>query len=165
MIKDITPNFKEWHDKSHEWGFGVYRQIYKPNPTALEVVEQYLYSKKNNFLTKEDRDNYNNRWLQFDGSYIGQFNQCYRFMNMHFGIRQAHIYANWKMDGHNYGRHNDAMDVILVQMWNKTAYAVESENQHTSFTLSPGDALYIRNGVYHTPVILGERATMSFSWK
>ena len=68
-------------------------------------------------LTKDDADNYNNRWLQFDGSYIGQFDECYRFMNMRFGIQEAHIYANWKMDGHSYGRHNDVMDVILVQMW------------------------------------------------
>ena len=86
-------------------------------------------------------------------------------MQLHFNIRNAHVYANWKMDGHNYGRHKDTMDVILVQMWNKTAYTVESENQHNSFTLSPGDALYIRSGVYHTPIILEERATMSFSWK
>ena len=56
------------------------------------------------------------------------------------------------------------MDVILFQVWNEVAYTVESENQHNSFTLSPGDAIYIRNGVYHTPVILGERMTMSFSW-
>lgn len=165
MKRDISPNFQEWYDKSREWGFGVYRQIYRPNPTALEVAEQYLYSRRRGFLTKDDADNYNNRWLQFDGSYIGQFDECYRFMNMRFGIQEAHIYANWKMDGHSYGRHNDVMDVILVQMWNKTAYCVESDNQHTSFTLSPGDALYIKAGVYHTPVILGERATMSFSWK
>ncbi|NCX71275.1 MAG: hypothetical protein EBW86_12010, partial [Rhodobacteraceae bacterium] len=63
-----------------------------------------------------------------------------------------------------YGRHKDTMDVIIVQMWNKVAYTVESETRHSSFTLSPGDALYIKAGVYHTPIVLEERATMSFSW-
>ena len=81
-----------------------------------------------------------------------------------YKFSQQHVYANWIRDGHNYGRHKDAMDVIILQVWNEVAYTVESENQHNSFTLSPGDAIYIRNGVYHTPVILGERMTMSFSW-
>ena len=165
MERYIAPSFEKWVKESHDWGFGVYRQIYKPNPTALEVVEQYLYAKKHGFLTKEDNDNYNNRWMQFDGDFIGQFNECQRYIGLRFSTKQTHIYGNWKMDGHNYGRHLDDMDVILVQMWNKTAYTVESEKQHSSFTLSPGDALYIRDGVHHTPVILGERLTMSFSWK
>lgn len=161
----ITQNFKDWAIESHKHGFGIKREIYRPNPTALEVCEQYYWAKENKWLTKEDEVNYNNRWMQFEGSSLGQFNQCARFMNQHFGTNVAHIYANWKMDGHNYGRHLDDMSVIIVQMWNKTAYTVESEHQHSSFTLSPGDALYIRDGVYHTPVILGERLTMSFSWK
>ena len=162
---NISPNFIQWLDESNKWGFGIKRQIYKPNPTALEVVDQYYHAKKNRWLTKDDEANYNNRWLQFTGDFIGQFDQCKRYMQLHFNIRNSHVYANWKMDGHNYGRHKDTMDVILVQMWNTTAYTVESENQHNSFTLSPGDALYIRSGVYHTPIILEERATMSFSWK
>ena len=160
----VSPSFVDWLEKSRDWGFGIKRQIYRPNPTALDVVNQYMYAKKNGWLTKEDDANYNNRWLQFTGKFDGQFDECYRYMHMHFNVMKAHVYANWKQDGHNYGRHKDSMDVILVQMWNKTAYTVESENQHSSFTLSPGDALYIRHGVYHTPVILGERATMSFSW-
>tara|TARA_R100000231_G_scaffold33572_1_gene29458 strand:+ start:785 stop:1294 length:510 start_codon:yes stop_codon:yes gene_type:complete len=161
----ISPNFIQWLEESNKWGFGIKRQIYKPNPTALEVVQQYQYAKKNKWLTKEDEANYNNRWLQFRGEFQGQFEQCWRFMCQHFSVKRGHIYASWKMDGHNYGRHKDTMDVILIQMWNKTAYTIESENQHSSYTLSPGDALYIRSGVYHTPIILEERATMSFSWK
>lgn len=164
-FKDVSHNFIDWIKESHDWGFGIKRQIYRPNPTALEVVEQYQYAKRKGFLTKEDEANFNNRWMQFTGDFIGQFNQCTRFMSMHFSCNIAHMYANWKQDGHHYGRHKDKMAVILLQMWNKTAYTVESENQHSSFTLSPGDALYIRDGVYHTPVILEERATMSFSWK
>lgn len=163
----VAPSFTKWFTDSEEWGFGVKRQIYKPNATALDVANQYYHAKKYNLLTKEDDKNFNNRWLQFasgDKTLTGPFDECARYMFRLFQVKQAHIYANWIQDGHNYGRHKDGMTVILVQMWGQTAYCVESENQHNSFTLSPGDALYIRHGVYHTPIILEQRATMSFSW-
>ena len=115
-LKLVSHNFRDWAVQAHEHGFGIKRQIYRPNPTALEVCEQYYFAKKNGWLSKEDEVNYNNRWMQFRGTSIGQFNQCARFMNQHFQCNVAHIYANWKMDGHNYGRHLDDMPVILVQM-------------------------------------------------
>ena len=171
MQKQFEPfckdkHFLPWVEKSFEHGYGIWRNLCKPNPTALEVVEQYQHARDKGYLTKDDSANYNNRWLCFDQRcLIGQVEKTFEFMIRSFGLRAAHIYANWIRDGHNYGRHKDTQDVILVQMWNETAYTVESEKQHTSFTLSPGDALYIRNGVWHTPVILEERATMSFSWE
>ena len=160
-----NPKYRPFLDESFERGFGIWRELCKPNPTALEVVQQYEHAKKEGYLTKEDEQNYNNRWLCFESdAYIGQFQKTFTFMNKAFGVRCAHCYANWKKDGHHYGRHKDNQDVLLVQMWNETAYSVESRGVHTSFTLSPGDCLYIRNEAYHTPVILKERATMSFSW-
>ena len=160
----ITDKYLPEIDEGHEWGFKLIRGLVKPDPTALEVVQQYQFAKANKWLSKEDNANYNNRWLQFRGDFQGQFKKTSDFMKRNFGIAQSHIYASWIKDGHSYGRHCDTMDVIIVQMWNQIAYCVESENQHTSYILSPGDALYIRNGVHHTPIIFGERATMSFSW-
>ena len=119
---------------------------------------------RDRYLTKDDQANYNNRWLQFRGDFHPTCERIAKYMKKRYKFSQQHVYANWIRDGHNYGRHKDAMDVIILQVWNEVAYTVESENQHNSFTLSPGDAIYIRNGVYHTPVILGERMTMSFSW-
>ena len=156
-LKFLKESFKKGH--------GIWRNICNPTPTALEVVQQYEHLREVGNLTKDDEANYNNRWLCFeDDEYIGQFNKTYQFMNKVFAVRSAHCYANWIRDGHNYGRHKDTQDVLLVQMWNETAYTVESMGVHTSYTLSPGDCLYIRAHAYHTPVILGERATMSFSW-
>ena len=163
----VSERFLPLIEEGHEWGYKLMRRLVNPNPTALEVVEQYQYAKENGWLSKNDAANYNNRWLQFksgDNALTGPFDECFRYVQRIFRVNQAHIYANWIQDGHNYGRHKDGMTVILVQMWGQTAYCVESENQHNSFTLSPGDALYIRHGVYHTPVILEQRATMSFSW-
>ena len=154
-------------EEGYEQGFKILRNFIQVNPTALEVAEQYYYSKKKNYLTKENEANHNNRWLQFRGDFRGQFKYVAEYMKQHYGTSQSHIYANWKQDGHHYGRHKDQMDVIIVQMWNEVAYCVESpygENKHHSYSLRPGDAIYIRNGTWHTPVVFGERATMSFSW-
>ena len=160
----VSERFLPLIEEGHEWGYKLMRKLVNPNPTALEVVEQYQYAKENGWLSKNDAANYNNRWLQFRGKFLGQFDRTSAFMKKHFGIKHSHVYANWIRDGHTFGRHCDTMDVIIVQMWNEVAYCVESENQHTSFTMSPGDALYIRHGVYHTPIVIQERATMSFSW-
>lgn len=160
----VSERFLPLIEEGHEWGYKLMRKLVNPNPTALEVVEQYQYAKENDWLSKNDEANYNNRWLQFRGKFLGQFDRTRAFMKNHFGIKHSHVYANWIRDGHTFGRHCDTMDVIIVQMWNEVAYCVESENQHTSFTMSPGDALYIRHGVYHTPIVIQERATMSFSW-
>ena len=154
-------------EEGYEQGFIVMKNFIHVNPTALDVANQYFYAKEKNYLTKEDDANYNNRWLQFRGDFIGDFKWTHEYMKEHYGISQSHIYANWRQDGHHYGRHKDEMDVIIVQMWNEVAYCVESpygEKKHHSYTLQPGDAIYIRNGTWHTPVVFGERATMSFSW-
>ncbi len=150
-----------------EEGFEYIPNLIDVGPTALEVTQQYLFAKENNWLTKNDPANYNNRWLQFTGKFKGQFDMTLNFMKQRYGVKLGHIYANWVKHGHQYGRHNDDMSVIIVQMWNSVSYCVESpygEKKHTSYTLQPGDAIYIRAGTYHTPIIYGERATMSFSW-
>ena len=154
-------------EDGYEQGFIYIPQLIQVNPTALEVVEQYQYARSNGWITKDDAANYNNRWLQFKGQFLGAFESTRKVMTSLYGVKNAHVYANWIKHGHQYGRHNDDMDVIIVQMWNNVSYCVESpygEKKHTSYTLQPGDAIYIRAGTWHTPIIYGERATMSFSW-
>jgi len=155
-------------EKGYEQGFVYLPQLISVNPTALEVVEQYQYARSRGWLTKNDEANFNNRWLQFTGKFLGAFETTRKVMTNLYGVKNAHIYANWIKHGHQYGRHNDDMDVIILQMWNSVSYCVESvhgEKKHTSYTLQPGDAIYIRAGTWHTPIIYGERATMSFSWR
>ena len=152
--------------EGHDWGFKVFRNLIDVDFTALDVADAYYLGKKKNELTKHDGPDENNRWLNA-GFKKGtkKCNSIFSYMKKRYKIEQADIYANWIADGNNFGRHNDVMDVLILQVWNKMAYGVESENEHASFTLSPGDAIYIRNGTYHTPIILGERMTMSFSWR
>ena len=149
-------------------GFKVYRNLVDIDITAMDVAEQYFHAKKQDVLVKEDKANYNNRWFQpnFENG-TKRIQRIHDYIQKQYKTEQCDIYANWIRDGHNYGRHNDQMDVLILQIWNEMAYCIESpfgEKAHTSFTLSPGDALYIRSEVFHTPIILGERMTMSFSW-
>jgi len=152
--------------EGHDWGFKVFRNILDMDFTALDAAEQYFHAKKQKALVKEDAANYNNRWYQPGyGDGTKRTESLYNYIAKRYKTTQCDIYANWIADGNNFGRHNDVMDVLILQVWNKMAYCVESENEHASYTLSPGDAIYIRHGTYHTPIILGERMTMSFSWR
>lgn len=151
--------------EGHDHGFKVFRNLVDLDITAMDAAEQYFLAKKQDQLIKEDKANYNNRWFQpCYSNGTKRIERIYNYISKQYKTTQCDIYANWIRDGHNYGRHNDKMDVLILQLWNDMAYCVESEKQHSSYTLSPGDAIYIKNGVYHTPIILGERMTMSFSW-
>ena len=135
--------------------------------TALDVCEQYQHAKSYKYLSKDDEANYNNRWLQFRGDFVGRTNEIVQRVRQRIQSTETHVYANWIENGHQYGRHNDAMPVLIVQLWNNISYCVESEigeEKHTAYVLKPGDAIYIHNGTWHTPVIFGERMTLSFGW-
>jgi len=166
---DRAKDCPHWDDivKHYEWGFGVIRDFCPVSHTALDVAKQYMFADENKWIAKNDEVNYNNRWMQFAGKFEGKTAEIDQRMRRHYGIKNSHIYANWIQDGHNYGRHTDEMDVIILQVWGRTAYCCESvygEKAHSSVTLNPGDAIFIRNGVFHTPIILEERMSMSFSW-
>jgi len=171
MTRQIDPavNSPDFSDieMHYDWGFGTIRNFYPVDHTALDVCQQYLYAKQKGFISKDDAENYNNRWMQFSGDFIGKTKEIVDTLKNNYNFTNAHVYANWIKDGHNYGRHKDAMDVIILQVWGETAYCCESiygEKAHGSVSLTPGDAIFIRNGTYHTPIILGERMSLSFSW-
>ena len=92
-------------EKHYEWGFGVLRDFYPVTHTALDVVEQYKFAEENNWLSKNDAVNYNNRWLQFSGRFKGKTKQIVDSLIKEYKFNNSHIYANWIQDGHNYGRH------------------------------------------------------------
>ncbi len=161
-----SPRFSEI-EKHYDWGFGVLRNFYNVDHSALDVADQYYHANSTGHISKNDSANHNNRWMQFSGSFIGKSREVVDTLKANYSFKNAHVYANWVTDGHNYGRHTDVMDVIILQMWGETAYCCESvygEKAHSSCTLKQGDAIFIRNGVYPTPIILDERMSISFSW-
>lgn len=161
------PTIKEALQVGYDYGFAFFKNFVDVDHTALDVAESYYFGKSKNLLSKENEANYNNRWLQFRGPFTGKTEQVYKKVRAITGASTAHVYANWIANGNQYGRHNDSMDVIIVQLWNQVAYCCESPyggKAHHSFVLDPGDAIYIRAGTFHTPVIFGERMSLSFSW-
>ena len=151
----------------YEEGYVLIRNYMPVDHTALDVANQYMYARDRNLLTKQNAATYNNRWLQFQSGFIEKTKEVVDKVYNDIGASKCHIYANWVENGHQYGRHSDGMDVLILQAWNTIAYCVESTvggKGHTAFTLRPGDAIYIRAGTWHTPVIFGERMSLSFSW-
>ncbi len=74
---------------------------------------------------------------------------------------EMHIYTSLGSQSDTFGRHKDKDDVIIVQSIGQVEYKFDDG---CSFVLHPGDSLFIKRGVYHNPIVLGPRVTLSFSW-
>ena len=53
------------------------------------------------------------------------------------------------------------MDVLIVQAIGSVCYSFDDGK---IFRLNPGDSIFIPKGVYHNPIVLEPRVTLSFSW-
>lgn len=76
------------------------------------------------------------------------------------GYRDMHIYSSRHKEAVTMGRHNDDQDVLIVQSLGKMMYVFDDGD---SVTLNPGDGLYIPKFVYHNPVHVEPRITVSLS--
>ena len=71
------------------------------------------------------------------------------------------IYAAFTSTAECIGRHQDDHDVLIVQA---SGVAEVSFDDGNVVRMLPGDSLYIPAGVYHDPVALSPRITLSFSY-
>jgi mannose-6-phosphate isomerase-like protein (cupin superfamily) len=76
------------------------------------------------------------------------------------GLEDMHIYISFSGNAETFGRHNDTDDVVLVQSIGKMTYRFDNGKM---CLLSPGDSLFIPEGVYHDPIVHEPRVTLSFS--
>ena len=76
------------------------------------------------------------------------------------GMDCMHTYIGFSKFSATLGRHNDDMDVFIVQAIGETSYKFDSGVCHT---LKPGDAIFIPAYVYHHPFSHGPRVSLSFS--
>lgn len=72
-----------------------------------------------------------------------------------------HLYTSFTSHSCSFGRHKDTVDVLIVQSIGRMKYSFD--DGHTCI-LNPGDSLFIEKGVYHNPIVLEPRATLSYSW-
>jgi len=76
-----------------------------------------------------------------------------------WGMNEFHTYVSMSKKTSTFGRHNDTMDVLIVQAMGKVTYRFDD----AIIKLRPGDAVFIPEGEYHDPIVHGPRITLSFS--
>tara|TARA_B100000029_G_scaffold20982_1_gene21267 strand:+ start:357 stop:830 length:474 start_codon:yes stop_codon:yes gene_type:complete len=76
-----------------------------------------------------------------------------------WGMNEFHTYISMSKRTSTFGRHNDTMDVLIVQAMGRVTYRFDD----AVVKLSPGDAVFIPEGEYHDPIVHGPRITLSFS--
>lgn len=77
-------------------------------------------------------------------------------------MKDMHMYISLGRGSHTFGRHKDEMDVLIVQAKGNVEYQFDNGSK---YLLNEGDSLFIPVGVYHTPIVLSPRVTLSFSYK
>jgi len=78
-----------------------------------------------------------------------------------YNIQVLHIYSSFVKGSAVAGRHADMEDVIIVQSIGKMMYIFDDGSE---VIMTPGDSLFIPEGVHHNPVAWGPRVSFSFSW-
>ena len=76
------------------------------------------------------------------------------------GIDDMHIYTSLGGGSPTFGKHKDDVDVLIIQSVGRMVYVIEDKE----YLLNPGDGLVIPCGVYHSPLVIEPRITLSFSW-
>lgn len=95
--------------------------------------------------------------------WTGTLSAAFRELTQEENINDMHLYMSLCGNSSTFGRHNDNDDVLIVQSIGLMHYTFDDGN---TITLEPGDGLFIKEGVYHTPIVSGPRVTLSSSlWK
>ena len=92
--------------------------------------------------------------------YPGTVGKTFEVVNKDCGVKVMHLYTSFAGDSMTFGNHYDPVDVVLVQAKGTTSYRCDD----ITYTLNPGDSLFIPKEFYHEPIVSGPRVTLSFSW-
>jgi mannose-6-phosphate isomerase-like protein (cupin superfamily) len=93
--------------------------------------------------------------------YIGTIQQTVNYIKKYYNFKNMHMYVSFGKDSSTFGRHNDDVDVLIVQSKGKTSYKFDSGHV---CELRPGDSLFIPKGVYHEPIVTEQRVSLSFGF-
>lgn len=95
-------------------------------------------------------------------SYPPSLSKIHQMMKNERGLKTLHVYTSKVSDGKTFGNHNDTVDVLIVQSIGNMMYNVEGKDL---IILKPGDGMIIPKGMYHDPIPIEPRVTLSFSWE
>ena len=90
----------------------------------------------------------------------GSIQRAYDKVKESEGIDVMHIYTSLGGGSPTFGNHKDSDDVLIVQSVGRMVYVIENKE----YLLNPGDGIVIPCGVYHSPLVIEPRITLSFSW-
>ena len=93
--------------------------------------------------------------------YPGTIGETFKVVSEDCGVEVMHTYISFAKDSTTFGKHNDPVDVLLVQAKGTSSYLCDD----VTYTLNPGDSLFLPKGTYHEPIVPGPRVTLSFSWE
>tara|TARA_B100000131_G_scaffold179836_1_gene173511 strand:+ start:63 stop:521 length:459 start_codon:yes stop_codon:yes gene_type:complete len=96
---------------------------------------------------------------KFFGTMLDAVNTVRPDLENKYSYCDVDTYISFCKDSCAHGRHCDDKDVLLVQAIGCMEYKFDNTN---SYTLNPGDSLFIPRGVFHTPVVHSPRCTLSF---
>jgi len=157
---DIVPSYQQEHNHGD-------LRLLIPSPYGKSLVIQ------NEIVYDYDDDSHNQPIDLQRSSFIPTFvTHTTQHFNSHiqdilqeaeqkFNVNFVHTYSNLIAESYVFDSHNDPMSILLVQCVGQVEYSFKDG---TSYTLSPGDALYVPRGVYHKPRIFGPRVTFSYVW-
>lgn len=87
--------------------------------------------------------------------------KAFKEVNSEIGVNHLHLYTSFGQNSSTFGRHKDTTDVLIVQSIGSICYSFDDGK---IYKLDPGDSIFIPKGIYHTPLVLEPRVTLSFSW-
>lgn len=126
-----------------------------------EVMDKISNECENGTLLTIHKDNASPTVVTHNEYYTGNIHRTVNNLKKHYNFKNMHMYISFGKYSTTFGRHKDEVDVLIVQSIGKTSY--KFDNGYVC-ELSPGDSLFIPKGVYHKPVVLEQRVSLSFGF-
>ena len=107
-------------------------------------------------------------FICFSEFYPGTISEVRDYVNQIYDVPTLHIYYSFGEKSVTYGRHQDPVEVLIVQSYGTITYELDIGTPYEvgeieTVTLEPGDSLRIHKGTWHNPIASNPRITLSFS--
>lgn len=126
-----------------------------------EVMNKISNECETGTLLTIHKDNASPTIVTHNDYYTGNIHRTVNNIKKNYNSKNMHTYISFGKNSTTFGRHNDDVDVLIVQSIGKTSY--KFDNGYIC-ELSPGDSLFIPKGVYYEPIITEQRASLCFGF-
>jgi len=117
----------------------------------IDISKKFKSIGKNNEL--------HNSFVCNSDYYPGNISNILKRVSTKYTYKNVHMYVSLGNNSDTFGRHNDDVDVLIVQSIGTMSYRFD--NGYVC-NLNPSDSLFIPKGVFHEPIVCGQRVTLSF---